>query len=130
MKKLKECPQSPNCVSSQSTDDLHRIEPLRYSGTSKEAMASLVVLLNSMKRAKIVIQTENYLHIEFTSALCRFVDDVEFVIDAQEKVIHVRSASRVGYSDLGANRKRVEKIREVFSAKYVHSKMDDVPMKP
>ncbi len=130
MKKLKECPQSPNCVSSQSTDDLHRIEPLRYSGTSKEAMASLVVLLNSMKRAKIVIQTENYLHIEFTSALCQFVDDVEFVIDAQEKVIHVRSASRVGYSDLGANRKRVEKIREVFSAKYVHSKMDDVPMKP
>jgi len=55
-----------------------------------------------------------YLHVEFRSTLFRFVDDVEFVIDEPQGLIHIRSASRVGYSDLGANRKRMEKIRLAF----------------
>jgi uncharacterized protein (DUF1499 family) len=69
-----------------------------------------------MKRVRIVTAEECYLHAEFTSALFRFVDDVEFLLDDGTKTIHVRSASRVGYSDLGVNRRRVEAIRYRFDA--------------
>ncbi len=69
-----------------------------------------------MKRARIITAQKGYIHAEFTSFLFRFVDDVEFVLDEGSKTIHVRSASRVGYSDLGVNRKRVEAIRSRFDA--------------
>ncbi len=59
-----------------------------------------------MKRSRIVISEKLYLHVEFTSAFFRFVDDVEFLLDDEKKLIHVRSASRVGNSDFGVNRKR------------------------
>jgi hypothetical protein len=57
-----------------------------------------------------------YARYEFATPLLRDVDDVEFLLDAGERVIHVRSASRVGHADLGANRNRIERIREQFSA--------------
>ena len=64
-----------------------------------------------MKRATVIKESPHYLHVEFSSLLFRFVDDVEFFLDDMEKLIHIRSASRVGYSDLGVNRRRVDKIR-------------------
>jgi uncharacterized protein (DUF1499 family) len=67
-----------------------------------------------MTRMKIVEEKDDYLHAEARSLIFRFVDDVEFYLPAPEKVIHVRSASRVGYSDMGVNRKRVEEIRRRF----------------
>ena len=67
-----------------------------------------------MPRTKVVRQDERYLHAEFTSALFRFVDDVELLLDADAGVVHVRSASRIRYSDMGANRRRVEAIRSAF----------------
>jgi uncharacterized protein (DUF1499 family) len=70
-----------------------------------------------MKRSNIVTEQELFVHTEFTSALFRFVDDAEFFIDDANKVIHVRSASRVGHSDMGVNRKRVEEIRALFLGK-------------
>jgi len=70
-----------------------------------------------MSRVRIVTAGETYLHAEFTSAVFRFVDDVEFLLDDAEKVVHVRSASRVGHSDLGVNRKRVEALREAFEGR-------------
>lgn len=109
--KLAPCPASPNCVSSRASDDAHRIAPIPYSGTLRETMAKLKAAIQSMNRAQIVTVTDRYLHVEFTSALFRFVDDVEFYFDADRNVIEVRSASRVGYSDLGVNRKRIETIR-------------------
>ncbi|MDD1682260.1 MAG: DUF1499 domain-containing protein [Methanoregula sp.] len=114
--KLAPCPASPNCVSSQSTDKDHGIEPFPFSGTPAEAMADLKRVLSGMPRARVVTVTENYLHAEFTSTLFRFVDDVEFWLDERTRTIHLRSASRVGRSDLGVNRKRIEHLRLAMNA--------------
>ena len=104
---LRPCPSSPNCVNSMvNEDEVHRIEPFR--GVS---LAELRELLQNEESVEIVTDHENYLHAEFTSLIMRFVDDVEFFSVAEEQVIHVRSASRLGSSDLGANRRRVEGLR-------------------
>ena len=109
---LAPCPSSPNCVVSQGDADAdHRIAPLAYSGDSAQAMAQLVALVKAMPRTTIVKSTDNYLYAEFASKLMGFVDDVEFYLDPAASVIQVRSASRLGESDLGVNRKRVEEIR-------------------
>jgi uncharacterized protein (DUF1499 family) len=112
---LSACPSSPNCVSSQTTDKKHYIEPLRYRDSLGEARGRLVSVLDSMARMRIVTIKEDYIHTEFTSQLFRFVDDVEFYFDHDGRTIHLRSASRTGYFDLGANRKRVEVIRKKFA---------------
>ncbi len=109
--KLAPCPSSPNCVNSQSQDAQHKIEPLIYDSTPTQAIADLKSVIQSMERTKIITETENYLYAEFASKLMGFVDDVEFLIDDKTKVIHVRSASRLGQSDLGVNRQRIETIR-------------------
>lgn len=112
---LKACPRSPNCVSSQAGDPEHAIAPITYSGSLAEAYARLKKVLTEMKRTTIVTEKEDFLHAEARSFIFRFVDDVEFYFPSAEKVIHVRSASRVGNSDLGVNRKRVEEIRRRFA---------------
>lgn len=111
---LKPCPGSPNCVSSMAEDPSHHVEPFRYEGTAKDAKKKLISIIESTKRAKVITSENNYVHAEFTSLLFRFVDDVEFYFDDPTPVIHVRSESRVGYSDFGVNRKRIEKIRQAF----------------
>ncbi len=113
---LATCPSSPNCVSSQSTDKEHFVEPLSYSSSTPEAMATLKNIILQKKRAKIVTETGTYLRVEFTSALWQFVDDVEFSFDENAKLIHMRSASRLGHSDFGVNRKRIEDIRQSWAA--------------
>jgi uncharacterized protein (DUF1499 family) len=113
---LAPCPNSPNCVSSQSDEPQHRIEPLRYTGTQAGARAHLKKVLGELPRAKVITETDTYLHAEFTSAIFRFVDDAEFYFDTTNQVIHVRSASRVGHSDMGVNRKRIETIRQKWNS--------------
>lgn len=105
------CPSTPNCVNSQSSDATHKIEPLTYDSSPQEAMAKLKTVLQSFRRVKAIAQTEDYLYTEFTIPVVGFVDDVEFLLDEDAKVIHVRSASRLGQSDLGVNRRRIETIR-------------------
>ncbi len=114
--KLAPCPATPNCVSSQSSDQVHAIEPLSFTGTAAEAQAALRKVILNMKRSQIITDTGSYIHAEFTTAIFRFVDDVEFWFDENAKVIHVRSASRLGSSDRGVNRKRVEEIRARWTA--------------
>lgn len=105
--RLRPCPTSPNCVNSMGSEDAeHRVEPLR--GISLEQLRQV---LQGLERVQIVSEQENYLHAEFTSRIMGFVDDVEFVYVPDERLIHVRSASRLGYSDLGANRQRIEALR-------------------
>jgi uncharacterized protein (DUF1499 family) len=112
---LQPCPASPNCVCScSSNDDAHHTKPLHYSGDATLAWQALRRALASMDRARIVSDDGSYMHVEFTTALFRFVDDVELLSDPQAAVIHIRSASRVGYYDLGTNRRRVEAIRARF----------------
>jgi uncharacterized protein (DUF1499 family) len=114
--KLAPCPASPNCVSSQSNDKDHAVEPIPFSGTSAETMADLKKVLSGMPRARTVTATETYLHAEFTSALFRFVDDVEFWFDENTRTVHLRSASRIGNSDLGVNRKRIASLAAAMKA--------------
>lgn len=114
--RLADCPSSPNCVGTQCNDAAHRAEAISFEGPPDQALERLRAILADMPRAKIVDSTENYLHAEFTSLLFRFVDDVEFLVDSEQHVIHFRSASRLGYSDFGANRRRMESIRSQFSA--------------
>jgi uncharacterized protein (DUF1499 family) len=102
------CPDSPNCVSSFETDEEHGIDPLAANLEQIEAV------LVGLDEANIVNVSGNYLYAEFTSRIMGYVDDVEFMYDAAAGVTHVRSASRLGYSDLGANRKRIEAIRSAL----------------
>jgi uncharacterized protein (DUF1499 family) len=112
---LKSCPKSPNCVSSQASDPEHSVAPLAYFGNRADAYARLKKVLTEMKRTAIVAEREDYLHVEARSLIFRFVDDVEFYFPVDANIIHVRSASRVGNSDMGVNRKRVEEIRKRFA---------------
>ena len=112
--KLAPCPDSPNCVSSQSTSAVHQLDPWEYEESSESILKKLKEILRSLPRTRIVTEEENYLHAEATSAIFRFVDDIEIFIDESNKQIHFRSASRVGHSDLGVNRDRIEEIRKRF----------------
>lgn len=113
--KFHPCPQTPNCVSTQSKRKTHGIAPLNYKSSLDEAKNKILEIINSMKRTAIITTTENYIHAEFKTGLFKFIDDVEFYFDDDEKIIHFRSASRVGSSDLGTNRRRMEKIREIYN---------------
>ena len=109
--RLADCPASPNCVATQSGVDSQKMQPVSYSGSKEEITGEIKSAIQSrFPRARLVSETDNYLHFEFTSLIFRFVDDVEFLIDDTNKLIHFRSASRVGYSDMGANRKRMQTI--------------------
>lgn len=113
--RLAPCPSSPNCVSSRAEDEAHGIEPLSFPpGPADQAMARLQAALALVPRVRIVTIEGDYLHAEATSAFFRFVDDLEFLLDREAGVIHVRSASRAGHSDLGVNRRRMEQIRQAL----------------
>jgi uncharacterized protein (DUF1499 family) len=107
---LKAAPSSPNAVSSQAAD-AHRIAPLAYHGSPEQAMKALRTIIESTAHTRVVEEKADYLYVEYASALLGFVDDVEFYFAPGANIIHVRSASRLGYSDLGVNRKRIEDIR-------------------
>jgi len=113
---LANCPDSPNCVSSQSTDAVHQIAPLVYEDSATEAFERLKMIIQNLDNAKIIREEQDYLYAEFTSAIMGFVDDVEFNLSEADQIINVRSASRLGESDLGVNRNRVETIRAVFQS--------------
>jgi uncharacterized protein (DUF1499 family) len=108
---LKAAPASPNAVSSQSASDYHRIAPLAYKGSLEQAMKALKAIIDSTPNTLVVETKPDYLYAEYTSALLGFVDDVEFYFPPNANIIHARSASRLGHSDFGVNRKRIEAIR-------------------
>jgi len=114
---LSPCPDSPNCVSTQApvTDTEHFIEPIPFTGSAADARQKLLAVIAAMPRTEIVTDEETYIHATFASQIFRFVDDVQFVIDDAAKTIHFRSASRMGRSDMGVNRKRMEEIRTSFT---------------
>jgi uncharacterized protein (DUF1499 family) len=114
--KLTTCPNSPNCVCSHDTDAEHQISPLTYTGNAPEAFKRLKTIIQGLENSKIVEDRSDYLYAEFTSKLMGFVDDVEFYLDETSGAIQVRSASRLGQSDLGVNRQRIETIRSKFNA--------------
>ena len=108
------CPKSPNCVLSQASDPKHQIQPIHYSTSVETAKERLNQVILSMDGTRIITQDEVYWQVEFTTRWLRLIDDVEFYFPEFEALIHLRSASRSGYWDLGVNRKRVEEIRSRF----------------
>jgi uncharacterized protein (DUF1499 family) len=114
--RLGPCPNTPNCVCTHASDEAHRIEPLRFEGSAEAAMKRLRGVLAAWPRTRVVTAADGYLHAECRSRLFRFVDDVEFLLDPVAHVIHFRSASRAGRSDLGVNRRRMEGLRRAFAA--------------
>jgi len=109
---LAPCPASPNCVSSQADDEKHRIAPLTFSGNPDNAFARLKRVFGQRGDTTIIEEKPDYLRVELRTTL--FVDDGEFLLDRTGGVIQLRSASRLGYSDLGKNRSRMEEIRRQF----------------
>ena len=100
----------------QPHTDYHVIAPIKYSGSGKEAFAKLEAIVRAMDGATVVTKQDNYLYAEFQTKVLKFIDDVEFVLDEPAGVIQMRSASRLGRKDLGANRTRLEAIRSKFNA--------------
>ena len=115
--RLKECPNSPNCVSSQTDKQSHKVQAFSYVRDEKQVWTELEKILLSLSNVDLVQKKDAYIHVTFTTPIMRFVDDFELLLEKDKKLIHVRSASRVGYYDLGANRKRVEKLRQLFLSK-------------
>jgi uncharacterized protein (DUF1499 family) len=116
---LTPCPITPNCVNSQATGKLDAIDPLYFTGTQKEAKERLLKVLKEMERTEMTVAQEDYIRAESTSAIFGFVDDVEFYFPSEESgkiIIQTRSSSRLGLSDLGVNRRRIEEIRDKFNA--------------
>ncbi|HKJ64929.1 MAG TPA: DUF1499 domain-containing protein [Desulfopila sp.] len=114
---LPPCPSSPNCVTSMGGKPGREVAPLDYDGSRSEAVDDLLAVLSMMEGASVRQQQEEYLWVEFTSKVFGFVDDVEFSLPSGESVIHVRSASRLGYYDFGVNAGRVAKIRKLFNSR-------------
>lgn len=112
--RLRACPNRPNCVSSLAAVEAQRVAPLEYQGDPAVARRRLLAILRADPRATVVTERDDYVHAEYRAFV--FVDDVEFHLPAGEGVIHVRSASRLGHSDLGANARRVRAIRAAFSS--------------
>jgi len=113
MGRLRPCPDRPNCVNSEETGNGAVTRPLAFEGIPSSAWAAAKRSIEELG-GTVQIDEEGYLWATFSSKVFRFVDDLELRLDAAQGVIHIRSAARVGYSDLGVNRKRVDDLREGF----------------
>ena len=112
---LIKCGKNPNCVSSQTTQRSMRIAPINASDTPELTWLMLRDLVETIPQAILISGNESYRHYQFTTPLMGFIDDVELLFDRKKQLIQVKSASRVGQSDFGANRERVELLREVLN---------------
>ncbi len=107
-----------NCVISQVVNKQKaNIRPITYTCSKEEAYERMLEVIQDYPDTKIITKADNYIHAEFTIGKMRYIDDVEFYFPEGQKLIHVRSASRVGIYDFGVNKKRVKAIKERFSQK-------------
>lgn len=116
---LAPCPKSPNCVSSDARDSVHAIAPFRIRVPQADGWRAAREAVLKLPRTRIVSETPTTLHAESRSAVFGFVDDVELELRPESGLIAVRSASRVGYGDMGVNRRRVEEIRSTLQSENV-----------
>ncbi len=107
-----DCPASPNCVSSDAQDELHTIDPFELTVPADQAWAETKAAVMQLTRTRVVSEEDGYLHAESRSLLFRFVDDLQLQLREQEGIIAIYSASRVGHSDFGVNRQRIEELRQ------------------
>ncbi|MGE5219566.1 MAG: DUF1499 domain-containing protein [Chloroflexota bacterium] len=109
--RLAPCPSKPNCVSSDAADAAHRVAALELAVPAAQAWRAARAAVAALPRTRIAGESDGYLHAECSSAVFGFVDDLELHLRPPENIIAVRSAARLGYSDLGVNRRRVENLR-------------------
>jgi uncharacterized protein (DUF1499 family) len=109
--RLASCPSTPNCVSSDAADAAHAIPAFQLAVPPADAWRAIRATLESMPRTTIITASEGYVYAECSSAVFGFVDDLELHLRSAQNSIAVRSASRLGHSDFGVNRKRVENFR-------------------
>jgi len=114
--KLDDCPKSPNCVCTKATKARKKMKPIVYQQTAAEATTILKNLMANNLNSKLIFEDQGFLHFEVTTKTGKFTDDVVFQLDDHNKLIHFRSASRVGYSDLGANRRRMKRVTKWFAS--------------
>ncbi len=126
--RLSPCPSSPNCVSSDAADSAHSVEPLALAVPAAQAWTAARDAVAKLPRTRIVTDADGYLHAECRSALMGFVDDLELHLRPADAQIAVRSASRLGYSDMGVNRRRVEALRAALAARSIIR--PDAPVAP
>ncbi len=110
--KLAELSKKPNCVSTQVEKASKKVSPVKYTADLNVQMDAVKAAISEMSGVHIKQKTDNYLYAVFTTKIMRFKDDVEVYLDDDSKILHFRSASRVGYSDLGVNKKRYEAFVE------------------
>ncbi|WP_032096048.1 MULTISPECIES: DUF1499 domain-containing protein [unclassified Alteromonas] len=113
---LKDCPATPNCISSMNNGS-GDMSPILFNGSMANAKEKLLSVIHSLPRTTVVEERDNYIRVEFRSQLFGFVDDVEFLLSqaqSNKTKIDFRSASRLGLSDLGVNKARMEKVTALF----------------
>ena len=111
---LKPCPESPNCVSTQTQQKSKKMDPIPFELSPKEVIKIIKNVVESLPNTYLETESTHYLHYTFKSKIFRFTDDVEFLMDTEQKLIHFRSASRTGYSDMGVNKKRMTEIKKTI----------------
>jgi uncharacterized protein (DUF1499 family) len=110
-------PRTPNAVSSQSETEATRVDPIPFKQSGlKESKKAILQILDTFKDIDIIKEEKNYIHAVSTTVTLHFHDDLEFFFDERIRAIHFRSASRVGYSDLGLNRKRYNQLLSAYMA--------------
>ncbi|MFK7891580.1 MAG: DUF1499 domain-containing protein [Granulosicoccus sp.] len=109
---LGDCPDKPNCQCSEASSESQRVDRLPVANGADDAISRIAAFLQSQPGAAVVDQSQRYLHSTFTTSLMGYVDDVEFLLSDDDQSVQIRSASRLGYSDMGANAKRVQNLRQ------------------
>jgi uncharacterized protein (DUF1499 family) len=112
--KLAKMPNKPNAVSSQTDEEDKKVEALEFKVNLEDSKEKLLKSIQDYGNAKIIKNEKNYIYVIFTTGKMKYHDDVEFYFDESTKLIHFRSASRIGYSDMGLNRERYNKLREFY----------------
>jgi uncharacterized protein (DUF1499 family) len=113
---LADCPDTPNCQGSQSTRGNQQLPALAFSAAADEVMGKLASAIGTREGATIITQNDAYLHATFQTQAMGYIDDLEFLLDEAAGVVQVRSASRLGRKDFGANQKRIEALRAQLAA--------------
>ena len=114
---LADCPKTPNCVSTEALDGSHKIDPFRLKGDPGIKWPEVIRTASSLPRSKVIKSTDDYVHLECRSLVFRFVDDLELYLTSSEGLVSIRSAARLGKSDFGVNRERVELLRKMLKEK-------------
>jgi uncharacterized protein (DUF1499 family) len=114
VKEIKTCPDSPNCVSTMVSSTKHRMDPWAYSGEKEALMKTVKDKVLSEHRVELKDSGVDYFHFVFTTPFMRFKDDVWMYFDDTNKKVHFKSASRLGYSDMGLNKKRMKRLKSLI----------------